>query len=129
MQPYHIKNVSKTKYKTKPFDLIIHCAFNSSKDTNNYYGLVDVVKDYPSSLNYKNRGFGFSIMSLRCSNNSGLLTNTYDGVLYAIQNGADVINMSYGSNHYSNTSQNLFNWANQNGIVLIASAGIILLGI
>ena len=30
-----------TEYKTKPFDLIIHCAFNSSKDTNNYYGLVD----------------------------------------------------------------------------------------
>jgi PKD repeat protein len=51
------------------------------------------------------------------------LSNTYDGVLYAIENGADVINMSYGSNHYSNTSQNLFNWANQNGIVLIASAG------
>ncbi|HIF14110.1 MAG TPA: hypothetical protein EYQ86_01730, partial [Bacteroidetes bacterium] len=68
-------------------------------------------------------GFGISIMSLRCSDNSGLLSNTYDGVLYAIENGADVINMSYGSNHYSNTSQNLFNWANQNGIVLIASAG------
>jgi nucleoside-diphosphate-sugar epimerase len=30
-----------TKYKTKPFDLIIHCAFNSSKETTDYYGLVE----------------------------------------------------------------------------------------
>ena len=29
------------KYKTRPFDLIIHCAFNSSKDTNDYYGVVE----------------------------------------------------------------------------------------
>jgi nucleoside-diphosphate-sugar epimerase len=29
------------KYKTRPFDLIIHCAFNSSKYTNDYYGLVE----------------------------------------------------------------------------------------
>ena len=30
-----------SKYKTKPFDLIIHCAFNSTKDTNDYYGLLE----------------------------------------------------------------------------------------
>ena len=29
------------KYKRKPFDLIIHCAFNSSKSTKNYYKLVE----------------------------------------------------------------------------------------
>jgi nucleoside-diphosphate-sugar epimerase len=29
-----------TKYKTKPFDVIIHCAFNSSKDVRGYYDYV-----------------------------------------------------------------------------------------
>ena len=62
-------------------------------------------------------------MSLRCADNAGQLTSTLDGVLYAIENGANVINMSYGSPYYSNTAQNLFNWANQNQIVLIAAAG------
>ena len=47
-------------------------------------------------------------MSLRCADNAGQLTSTLDGVLYAIENGANVINMSYGSPYYSNTAQNLF---------------------
>ena len=57
-------------------------------------------------------------MSLRCADNAGQLTSTLDGV--AIENGANVINMSYGSPLFQ-YAQNLFNWANQNQIVLIVA--------
>ncbi len=68
-------------------------------------------------------GFGISLMSLRCADNSSSLTSTYQGVLYAIENGANVVNMSYGSSFHSNTYQNLIDWGYQNNVTMIAAAG------
>ncbi len=52
-----------------------------------------------------------------------VLDNPYAGVAYAIAAGANIINMSWGGSGYSITYQSLFNYAHNQGIVLVAAAG------
>jgi PKD repeat protein len=47
----------------------------------------------------------------------------YQGVLWAVNNGANVVNMSFGGPGYSQTMQNLINSGNDMGIVFVAAAG------
>ncbi|MFP4342612.1 MAG: S8 family serine peptidase [Cyclobacteriaceae bacterium] len=51
------------------------------------------------------------------------LQATFDGVLYAIEAGADVVNMSYGGGGFSQTYQDLINFGASRGIVFVAAAG------
>ncbi|OFY90026.1 MAG: hypothetical protein A3K10_15565, partial [Bacteroidetes bacterium RIFCSPLOWO2_12_FULL_31_6] len=51
------------------------------------------------------------------------ITHGYLGILYAIQNNADVINTSWGGETYSITHQNIINIAHNSGCVIVASAG------
>lgn len=53
----------------------------------------------------------------------GSLTNPYAGVDYAIAAHANVISMSWGGGGYSQTYQNLFDAAHNQGITLVAAAG------
>ncbi|MEZ4886968.1 MAG: S8/S53 family peptidase [Chitinophagales bacterium] len=53
----------------------------------------------------------------------GGLDNPYDGVLYAINNGADVINMSWGGYGYSSVNAAIMSQAYNAGIVCVAAAG------
>jgi len=65
-------------------------------------------------------------------NGSGSLSAIFEGILYAADNGADVINMSFGG-YFSRTSaddmsaadfyQRLVDYAFQRGILLVAAAG------
>ena len=49
---------------------------------------------------------------------------TTQGVAWAADNGADVINMSYGSVQYSQTEEATMNYAyNNKGVVLVAAVG------
>ncbi len=92
-----------------------HCAGIASACTNNNIGIAGV-------------SWGCKIMALR----AGYKTPTGDGSLatadtssaiyYAVDNGADVISMSWGGG-YSNTLQSAVNYALHKGCVLVAAAG------
>ncbi len=71
-------------------------------------------------------GHDAKLIAVKCSENSSggsALTHAYEGVDYAIQVGADVINMSFGS--YSNTKvgEVLLQEARSKGIALMGAAG------
>lgn len=65
------------------------------------------------------------ILPIKISNNEGTLSmqNAVEGIYYAINNGADVINMSFGSYHSSDFVRDAIWSAYDEGIVLVASAG------
>ncbi|MES2651588.1 MAG: S8 family serine peptidase [Bacteroidota bacterium] len=52
-----------------------------------------------------------------------LIYNGYEGILYAVNHGAKVINCSWGGNNYSNFGQSVINYAISKDCLIIASAG------
>lgn len=90
-----------------------HCAGVAAAATNNGSGIASI-------------GFNTRIMAVKtkfnASGGSGLHA-TIQGVQYAIVAGADVISMSFGSYAVSYTVEDLFRYAHDEGIVLVAAAG------
>lgn len=71
-------------------------------------------------------GYGIRIIPVKSTTNASSptsVTNGYDGIIYAANSGADVINMSWGGTTYSTTGQNVINYAHNQGCVLVAAAG------
>jgi thermitase len=55
------------------------------------------------------------------NNNSGFFSWWAEAIYYAVDNGANVINMSLGATSYSNTLQNAVNYAINNNVTIVAS--------
>jgi len=91
-----------------------HCSGLATAKTNNGKGLPSL-------------GGNVQLIAVKCTkdntDNPGSLGYTYDGVKWAMDNGADVISMSFGGSGSSQTFQNLMNTAHDKGIVLLAAAG------
>ena len=90
-----------------------HCAGTVGAETNNNNGLSSI-------------GFGISIMPIKCTHDqasSTAVTNGYDGIYYAAINNADVISCSWGGTGFSTTGQNVVNFANSSGSIVVAAAG------
>ena len=90
-----------------------HVAGISGAQTNNNIGVASI-------------GFGISIMPVKATrdnNFNGTINNAYDGVYYAALNGADIINCSWGSSNFSNTNYNIIQMAQNQGSIIVASAG------
>ena len=68
-------------------------------------------------------GYNLSIMAVKSTTSASAITHGYEGVVYAVTAGADVVNMSWGGSGSSTTYQNVMNWANGQGVVLVAAAG------
>jgi len=73
-------------------------------------------------------GIGFKVKLLVTKhtddvNPESYLYNTDNGIVYCYQNGAKVINCSYGSSSFSSYTQTIVNNAWANGTVICASAG------
>jgi len=92
------------------FDHGTHVAGIIGAQTNNGVGIASI-------------GFGISIIPVKATNEAEFVTDGYEGVTWAINNGADVINMSWGSSEGSQTGQNIMNAGNAAGVVLVAAAG------
>ena len=90
-----------------------HVAGISAAQTNNNIGVASI-------------GFGISVMPVKATrdnNLNGTINNGYDGVYYAALNGADVINCSWGSSSFSNTNYNIIQMAQNQGSIIVGSAG------
>src|SRR5690606_25119401 len=57
------------------------------------------------------------------ANGSGSLANIADGIIYATDAGAEVINLSLGCDCATQTLENAVNYAWNRGVVVIAAAG------
>nr|NQU91782.1 S8 family serine peptidase [Bacteroidota bacterium] len=88
-----------------------HCSGLATAITNNEIGVAGI-------------GYSTSIIAVKAANNSqanGIYMTP--GVTWAINNGSDVISMSFGGSGSSTAEQTLMNTAYNNGIVLVAAAG------
>ncbi|MBN1301922.1 MAG: S8 family serine peptidase [Melioribacteraceae bacterium] len=74
-------------------------------------------------------GYNCMIMAVKTSeddirdNGNALIAFGYDGILYAVDNGAKVINCSWGSYSYSKTLEEIIEYAAMNGAIVVGSAG------
>ncbi len=79
-----------------------------------------------------NNNFGLAGMDWKCkimpvkvldSNNKGTWANLAQGITFAVDNGADVINMSIGGSNGSQTLYTAIQYAANNGVTMVASMG------
>ncbi|MEX1188036.1 MAG: S8 family serine peptidase [Bacteroidia bacterium] len=70
-------------------------------------------------------GRGLRVMPIRVTNNANpdLLFNEYEAVIYAISQGVEVMNLSWGNEVPSQTGLSAINNAYNAGVVVVASAG------
>ncbi len=75
--------------------------------------------------NRNGAGLGFSarIMAVKGTNAADQLTAVYQGLVWAADNGAQILNCSWGSPSYSATNQTLMNTLWGEGIIIVAAAG------
>ena len=89
-----------------------HMAGCIAQTTNNYRGVAGV-------------SFGATILAVKVMDETGSisLSDEVDGIYYAVNNGAHVINISFGGEGESASEEAAINYAVNNGVVVICSAG------
>lgn len=87
-----------------------HVAGIASAATNNGTGIASI-------------GFGAKLMCIKAASQSNIIAYGYSGIIYAADNGADVINLSWGNRNPSITGQNIINYALDKGCIIVAAAG------
>lgn len=60
---------------------------------------------------------------MRFDNGSPMVIFGFDGIKYAADNGADIINCSWGGSSYSNYGKEIIDYANSKGATVVAAAG------
>jgi len=72
-------------------------------------------------------GNGISILPVKVNSDSGSsctkIDRAYEGVMWAADNGANIINMSWGAESYSDMAKDAIDYADSLGIILVAGAG------
>jgi serine protease len=85
-------------------------------------GLVAAETD--NNVGVASIGYNTRLIAVKVGRDSdGALTAGFDGIVWAADNGADVISMSWGSSQSSITGQNIVNYAFNKGVTLVAAAG------
>ena len=97
------------------------CGTNDGNHGTHVSGTVGAETDNGTGVS--SIGFNVSVMPIKIGNCSGALTHGYEGINYAANNGADVVNMSWGAGGFSNYGQNVCNAAWNAGTILVAAAG------
>jgi len=68
-------------------------------------------------------GFNCRIMAVKGSSSNVFMSNGYEAIAYAAENGADVINLSWGGPAYSFTEESVINFAVALNVVVVAASG------
>lgn len=70
-------------------------------------------------------GIGFSarIMAVKGANAANQLTAVYPAMIWAAENGAHIVNCSWGSTYYNSGYQNIINGLWSEGVIVVAAAG------
>ncbi len=85
-------------------------------------GIAAAVTD--NGIGVASLSYNVTYMPVKVGSDSGdNLRYGYEGILYAAQNGADIINCSWGSLYYSRTAEEIVETALSMGVIIIASAG------
>ncbi|MCL5961325.1 MAG: S8 family peptidase [Chloroflexi bacterium] len=89
-----------------------HVAGTIAQSTNNGIGVAGIA-------------YGAKIMPVKVCDGGGVCTyaNVADGVAYAANNGAKVVNLSLGGPYPSSVLESAVNYAYDKGVVVVASAG------
>ena len=95
---------------TASFNHGTHVAGIASASTNNNTGIASI-------------GYSCKIMCIKASTSPTVITSGYDGIIYAANSGANIINLSWGSSVFSTTAQNIINYALSKGCLIVAAAG------
>lgn len=99
-------------YNRSKFSHGTHCAGIIGAATNNGIGIASL-------------GYGISILPIACSDSTmpGRVVSGYEGIIYAVDFGANVISLSWGGSNFSNTGQKVIDYAISKNIVVVAAAG------
>lgn len=107
--------------------------YYSSGDYNDSMGHGSMVCGLIAAATNNNVGIssiapGVTILPIRCFTSTpghvaGLTSNLISGIDFAVESGADIINMSWGVKEYSAALQNSIDKASEAGCILIAAAG------
>ncbi|MGM0479064.1 MAG: S8 family serine peptidase, partial [Bacteroidota bacterium] len=97
------------------------CGSNSGFHGSHVSGIVGAETD--NSTGIASIGYDVSVLPVKIGDCTGALTAGYDGIVYAANNGADVINMSWGGGGSTNYGQNVCTNAWNAGSILVAAAG------
>ncbi|UCE66848.1 MAG: S8 family serine peptidase [Candidatus Zixiibacteriota bacterium] len=84
-------------------------------------GCVSEVTD--NGLNGASLGFSARVMANKGANYAGQLTAVYPAMIWAANNGAHIINCSWGSSYYSSNYQSIINGLWAGGVLVVAAAG------
>jgi serine protease len=90
-----------------------HVAGIASATTNNSIGIAGL-------------GYNLTIMPIKASRHDltdEVIVYGYDGIIYAADNGADIINCSWGGFGFSNAEQEAIDYAVSKGAVVVGAAG------
>ena len=87
-----------------------NCAGIASATTDNILGISGV-------------GFNSRLMTVKIDNAAGQLVGAYQGVVYAADHGADIMNLSWGSYNYSEFGKDIIDYAYDKGVLIFAGAG------
>ncbi len=95
--------------------------FNSNHG-NNVSGLASASTDNITGI--AGTGFKCKFLPIKIDRDvNSSLTGAYDGIVYAADQGVDIINCSWGSFSYSNLANDIINYATAKGSLVVAAAG------
>ncbi len=91
-------------------------------------GIASAVTDNATGI--ASIGFNSKVMAVKTSQDNlrsdigtALISHGYEGIVYAVDNGAKIINCSWGSYNFSRLAQDVINYAVSKGALIVAASG------
>jgi serine protease len=77
-----------------------------------------------NNLGYAGIGFKCKFIPVKVAGNTSTITHGYEGIEYCVEQGASIVNCSWGNKTFSQVAQDVITWAAvNNDVVMVASAG------
>ncbi|MDD4309790.1 MAG: S8 family serine peptidase, partial [Candidatus Cloacimonetes bacterium] len=82
-----------------------------------------------NTIGASSMAWNLTLMPISCDYGTGYIFRGYDAIIYAAENGADVINCSWGGSTFSQANQDAISYAYSLGSIIVAAAGNVSNGI